>query len=82
MSLVVCAACKMNTLVVEGKCQNCGNPFKQTIWNRKLRKREAYGVLIIVIGFAAIRWFHGIGFLLLLVGAGLIIYGFLKPRVR
>ena len=82
MSLVVCGACKMNTLVVEGKCQHCGNPFKTTIWNRKLRKREAYGALIIVIGFSVITLFKGIGFLLLLLGAGLIVYGFLQPRVR
>jgi hypothetical protein len=72
----------MNTLVVEGKCQHCANPIKHTIWNRKLRRREAYGALVIVIGFAVIRWFRGIGFLLLLLGAGLILYGFLKPRVR
>jgi hypothetical protein len=82
MSLVVCGVCKTNTLIVEGKCQHCGNPFKQTIWNRKLRRREAYGFLLIVIGFAVINWFKGIGFLLLLAGAGLIVYGFLQPRVR
>ena len=82
MSLLVCGICKMNTLDTDGKCQHCGQPFKKTIWKRNLRKREACGALLIAIGFALIQWFRGIGFLLVLLGAALIFYGFLHPRIQ
>ena len=71
----------MNTLISQGKCQYCGNPLKVSIWKRKVRKREAYGILLIVIGVGAIQLIRSAGIIVLLIGLGLIGYGFLKPRV-
>jgi len=72
----------MNTLVSYGKCQHCGSPLKVNIWKRKMRWREAYGILAVVIGLALAPWIRGIGVITVLVGLGLIAYGFFQTRVR
>ena len=82
MSLVVCGICKMNTLIANGKCQHCGSPLKMPIWKRKMRKREAYAILMIVIGLALIPFSLRAAVVLLLIGIGMLVYGFMTPRVQ
>jgi hypothetical protein len=82
MALVQCAICRINTLSTEGKCQHCGNPLKVSMWRRKLRRREAYAVLLIVLGIAVTTLLVPAGVILMLSGCGMIVMGFLRPRVR
>jgi len=82
MALVLCPACRTNTLIHDGKCQHCGSPVKIPIWKRKMRRREAYGLLLVVTGIGAFPLYKGIGAIVFLAGAGLIAYSFFVPRVR
>ena len=82
MSLVVCTICKMNTLISHGKCQHCGSPLKVPIWKRKMRRREAYAILLIVIGLALIPVSLRGAAIPLLIGIAMLVYGFFTPRVQ
>jgi hypothetical protein len=72
----------MNTLGSQGKCQYCGNPLKASIWKRKLRRWEAYGVVLVMLGLATIQVVRWAGTLLFLMGIGMIAFSFFRPRLR
>ena len=82
MTLIQCSTCRMNTLGRHGKCQYCGAPLKVSIWHRKMRKREAYAILLIVLSLGLIQLYKLAGVALLFAGIGLIVVGLFKPRVR
>jgi hypothetical protein len=72
----------MNTLSIHGTCQYCGHPLKVSIWKRKMRRREAYGILLIVAGFAVLSLNTLAGVIGVLLGIAMLVYGFFIPRVR
>jgi hypothetical protein len=82
MAMVFCSACSRETLNTEGKCQFCGQPLKFSIWKRKLRRNEAYGILLIITGAALLMASKAIGLILVFGGVAWIVSGLIRPRVR
>lgn len=82
MAMVFCSACDRETINTDRKCQFCGQPLKFSIWRRKLRRNEAYGVLLIIAGGALlIDAIKAIGLLLMFCGIAWIVSGLIRPRV-
>ena len=53
-----------------------------SMWKRPLRKREAYGVVLIVLGIALLIVMKLAGVAAILIGSTMIVAGFFRPRVK
>ena len=82
MGMIHCSFCARETLDVESVCQFCGKRFKRAIWQRKLRRNEAYGALLTVAGVALLGYVKPIAILLILSGIVLGASWFVRQRVR
>jgi hypothetical protein len=84
MALMVCSACGKSTLSAEGHCQFCGHLLKSrfSLWTRKLRRKEAYGSLLLFSGIFLFKSLEAPAILLLISGLTLIGYALFLPRVR
>ncbi|MCI0604289.1 hypothetical protein L0156_14925 [bacterium] len=82
MGLVHCSFCAKETLDVDGVCQFCGKILKRPFWQRRLRRNEAYGVLIIVVGIALFGYMKPLGILLIVAGIVLGASWLFKRRIQ
>jgi hypothetical protein len=82
MALIRCSGCGRASLNDLGKCYFCREVLKFNIWTRKLRRKEAYGFLLVFTGSLLLPTLEGIPVLMVLAGLTLIIYSLFKPRVR
>jgi hypothetical protein len=80
MALILCSACGRASIDVDRKCQFCGKSLKISLWTRKLRRKEAYGLLLIVTGSFLIPLIKSIGIFVFLLGFTLIGCGVLIKR--
>ncbi len=81
MALIRCSACGRASIDVDRKCQFCGKFLKTSIWTRKLRRKEAYGFLLIITGSFLLPQMKVIAILLLLLGFTVAAFSFVKRRV-
>jgi hypothetical protein len=81
MALIRCSECGRASIDVDRKCQFCGVFLKISIWTRKLRRKEAYGFLLIVTGSFLLPQIKDIGIFSLLLGFTVAGSSFLKRRV-
>jgi hypothetical protein len=82
MAMIHCTFCGKESLNVDGRCQFCGHAVKVGILRRKLRKNEAYGAILIVAGIGLLQVLKIAGIFLIVGGAGLIIPGLFRQRIR
>jgi len=86
MALIRCSSCGRASLYTEEhKCQFCGKTLKLSIWARKLRRKEAYGFLLVFTGALVLGLLKAIGILVLLLGMTMIATSVLrqrKPRIH
>ena len=68
MALIRCSACGRASIDIDRKCQFCGRFLKISLWTRKLRRKEAYGFLLIVAGSFLLPQIKDIGIFLLFLG--------------
>jgi hypothetical protein len=80
MALSRCSECGRSSIDVDRKCQFCGRFLKISVWTRKLRRREAYGFLLIVTGSFLLPQIKDIGIFLLVLGFTLTGSSFLVKR--
>ena len=80
MALISCSECGRASIDVDRKCQFCGKFLKVNIWTRKLRRKEAYGFLLIVAGSFLLPQMKDIGLFFLLLGFTVAGSAFLMKR--
>jgi hypothetical protein len=81
MALIRCSFCGKASLNATQKCQFCGTLLKSPgIWKRKLRRKEAYGFLLLLTGSLILMVLKAMGIPLVVLGIVLIAYSILTPR--
>lgn len=82
MGLVHCPFCEKETLTSDGVCQFCLKALKRPWYQRKLRRNEAYGVLLLVLGISLFGYLKPVGMLLIAVGIVVGASWIVRSRVR
>src|SRR5206468_1634187 len=81
MALIRCSFCGKASLNANQKCQYCGTALKSPgIWKRKLRRKEAYGFLLILTGSLALAVMKAMGIPLVVLGIAMIAFSIFTPR--
>ena len=80
MALISCSACHRASLNSAGICDYCGKVLKFSIWTRNLRRKEAYGVLLIFTGMFLLSPLKLIAITMLLSGVIMICFSIFTPR--
>jgi thiol:disulfide interchange protein len=82
MALIYCSGCGRGSIEENGKCQFCGNALKFSPWTRKLRRKEAYGFLLVCTGCFLLATLKTTALLTLLSGFTMIAFSVFKPRLQ
>lgn len=82
MALVRCSSCGKASRKASGKCEFCKKPLSYSIWIRNLRRKEAYGFLLVFTGSLLMVPFKVFALPLMLSGLALIAVSVFNPRVR
>jgi hypothetical protein len=82
MALVSCSNCHRSSLSNVGTCDYCGKTIKFNIWTRKLRRKEAYGFLLLFTGCLLLSAIRIVGLSMILSGVIMICFSLFTPRSR